>query len=86
MSEVKPNTPYQWKEEEIFELNGKEFELIINTVRAILNTAESQKVLLLARVAELLESQLVRGIESGKVFPAPEKPQEPEEVQDLKAL
>lgn len=85
MPEVKPNTPYQWKEEEVFELNGKEFELLINTVRAILNTTESQKILLLARVAELLEGQLVKGIESGKVFPAPEQPPT-EQTNELKAL
>lgn len=78
MAEMKPNTAYQWKDDEQFSFNGKEFELIINTVRAILNTTESQKVLLLARVSEVLEAQLLKGIETGAVFPAEAK-QEGEE-------
>lgn len=70
---IQPNTPYQWQDDAKFELNGKEFEILINTVRAILNTPESQKVLLLARTGEILESILVKGINTGVVTPAPVK-------------
>lgn len=65
---IQPNTPYQWKDDAQFTLNGKEFELLINTVRAILTTPESQKVLLLAQVNNVLENLLAKEIQSGQVF------------------
>lgn len=65
---AQPNVSYQWKDDAKFELNGKEFELVINTVRAALSTPESQKVLLLAQANNILEGLLNKGLESGQVF------------------
>lgn len=70
---VQPNTSYQWKDDAKFELNGKEFELVINTIRAILSTPESQKVMLLAQTNNVLEALLAKGVESGNVFPVEQK-------------
>lgn len=73
MADVRPNVPYQWGEKELFSLNGKEFEFFINTTRAILNTPEAQKYLLLAELGKILEDKLVEGIKDGRVQEAPQK-------------
>lgn len=70
MAEVKPNVAYQWKEDEQFILTGKEYELIINTVNAVLSTPESQKILLLSRVNEILQSKLEQAIKEDRAFEA----------------
>jgi len=75
MSEVKPNNAYQWEENAKFELTGKEFELFINVTRAILNDAESQKVLAVLELSKVLEQKLVDGIQNGIVqAPLPDSP------------
>ena len=73
MAEMKPNVAYQWKDDEKFELSGKEFELLINGTRAILNSPEAQKVLVLASFNEVLEKSLKKAFDEGKVFEAPKE-------------
>jgi hypothetical protein len=59
--------PLQWKEDEKFELSGREFEALLNIVRASLTTKEAQNILLLARANDVLENILQKGIKEGKV-------------------
>lgn len=70
MAEVKPNTQYQWKEDEVFTFTGKEYEMIINTVNALLSTQEAQKILLLSKVNDVLHTKLVKAIEEDRAFEA----------------
>ncbi len=65
--EAKPNVHYQWKEDEKFEISGRELEIYLNSTRAILSTPESQRVLLLAKINEMLENVIVQGLKDGKV-------------------
>jgi hypothetical protein len=70
MSEIKPDASYQWKETDVFTLNGKEFEIFLNSTRAILAHPDSQKVLLVAKLAEILENKMLKAIEEGVVTEA----------------
>ena len=83
MPEFKPSASYQWKEDEIFELKGRDLEGLLNIVRTILGTPESQKVLLLSGVNSMLEGILLKGIEDGKVVEVvqPDEPQLDEKPQ-----
>lgn len=76
MAKVKPNTPYQWEDNTQFCLNGKEFEIFINTIRAVMSTPDAQKYLLLAELGKVLEDKLANAVEEGKVFEAPQKEEE----------
>lgn len=78
MADIKPNTPYQWADQEQFPLNGKEFEFFINTTRAILNTPEAQKYLLIAELGRVLEAKLAEAIKEGRVNEAPPKEEKEE--------
>jgi hypothetical protein len=78
MADIKPNTPYQWADQEQFSLNGKEFEFFINTVRAILSTQEAQKYLLISELGKVLEAKLAEGIQDGRVKEAPPKEEKEE--------
>lgn len=59
--------PLQWKEDEKFELSGREFEALVNIVRASLMTQEAQTILMLSQANSVLEGVLQRGIKEGKV-------------------
>lgn len=59
--------PLQWKEDEKFELSGREFEALVNIVRASLMTPEAQTILMLSQANNVLEGVLQRGIKEGKV-------------------
>lgn len=80
MAEIKPDANYQWKETDEFTLNGKEFEIFLNSVRAILAHPDSQKVLLVSKLGEILENKLVKGITDGVVVEASHIEEKPEEV------
>lgn len=62
-----PNKKYTWTPEDSFTLSGGEFGLILNTLRAILNTPESARVLLADQANKVVESTLARAVESGMV-------------------
>lgn len=70
---VEPNVQYQWKDDAKFELSGREFEFLINSVRLVLTTPESQRILMLAQANNVLENLLAKGIETGQVVPLEKK-------------
>ena len=72
-----PSKNYSWKGDEIFTITGKEFGLILNTIRSILSTEQAQQILLAARAADILEKMMAENVESGKVV---EKPMEKEPI------
>ena len=74
MSNYDPTKKYTWSLEDKFELSGKDFGLMLNTVRAILNTEEAIKYRLLFQTNDMLETLMASSIESGMVKEAPEPP------------
>lgn len=60
-----PNKKYTWNPNDEFVLSGGEFGLILNTLRAILNTEEAAKVLLAVRANDVIEGLLAKSVETG---------------------
>lgn len=68
ISEVKPhrydpNKKYRWEPGAQFLLSGEEFGVILNSLRAILNTPEAQRILLVERASKLIDNSLARAVE-----------------------
>ena len=63
-----PNKQYSWNPDEQFTLSGREFGLILNTVRAILSTEQAQHILLAARTHDVLEKMMEENVENGKIM------------------
>lgn len=80
MSEQKPvynpNKKYSWTPEDTFTLNGGEFGLILNALRAILNTEEAAKVLIANQANTVIEGIMAQAVEAGVVKEAQEEPQQ----------
>jgi len=64
---------YSWKEEDKFEFNGKEFELVHNTLSTIFNSGlpESQMYVMLYKLLEVTSGILKKNIDSGVVVITP---------------
>ena len=79
MSEQKPvynpNKKYSWTPEDTFTLNGGEFGLILNALRAILNTEEAAKVLIANQANTVIEGIMAQAVEAGVVKEAQEEQQ-----------
>ena len=77
MSEQKlvynPNKKYTWTPEDTFTLNGGEFGLILNALRAILNTEEAAKVLIANQANTVIEGIMAQAVEAGVVKEAQEE-------------
>lgn len=63
MAQYDPNKRYTWGPDDKFELNGREFGLILNSLRAILNTEEAAKILLAQQANAAIESVMAKGVE-----------------------
>ena len=63
MAQYDPNKRYTWGPEDKFEFNGREFGLILNSLRAILNTEEAAKILLAQQANAAIESVMAKGVE-----------------------
>lgn len=61
------NSNFTWNKDEIFTLSGGEFGLILNTLRAILNTEQAAQIILAYKAADVLEKLLAEGVEKGIV-------------------
>lgn len=62
-----PRKKYTWEPTDQFVLSGEEFATIINTFRAILSSAEAQRILTVERAHYIAESAIARGLELGFV-------------------
>lgn len=60
-----PAKKYTWNHNDQFVLNGQEFGLILNSLRATLGTQEAQRILLANQASEVLESVLANAVSSG---------------------
>lgn len=76
MAQYDPNKRYTWGPEDKFEMNGREFGLILNSLRAILNTEEAAKIMLAQQANAAIESIMAKGVEADIVKEVVETPQE----------
>jgi len=67
MAQYDPNKKYTWTPEDTFELTGRDFGLILNMLRSMLNTEEAAKILLAQQANSEIEAVLARGVEAGHV-------------------
>ena len=68
-----PNKKYAWNQEDTFTLSGAEFGLMLNALRAILNTQEAATILLANQANNVVESVLAKAVEAGVVKEAAEE-------------
>ena len=73
MAQYDPNKRYSWGPEDKFELSGREFGLILNTLRAILNTEEAAKIILAQQANAAIEAVMAKGVEMDSVKEAIEE-------------
>ena len=62
-----PNKKYTWTQEDQFTLSGGEFGLILNTLRAVLNTPEAARILLANQANNVVEGVLAKNVEAGVI-------------------
>jgi hypothetical protein len=62
-----PNKKYTWSQDDLFVVSGGEFGVLLNALRAVLNTPESQRILLADRANNIVEQALARAVENGVV-------------------
>jgi len=71
-----PSKKYAWTPEDTFTLNGSDFGLLLNALRAVLNTREAATILLANQANTTIEGILASAVEAGVVKEAPEEPQQ----------
>lgn len=67
-----PTKKYTWDFNAQFVLNGKDFGMILNALRAVINTKEAQTLLLAKQAGDALEDVLEQAVEAGLVIELPE--------------
>ena len=67
-----PNKKYTWSPDAKFVLDGGDFGMLLNTLRAIVNTKEAQTILLAKQAGDVLEDTLAAAVETGVVIEIPE--------------
>jgi len=76
MATYDPNKRYTWTPQDKFELNGAEFGMILNALRATLGTEEAAKILLANQANTAIENALSKAVEADVVKEAPEEPKQ----------
>jgi hypothetical protein len=69
-----PTKKYTWGHNDQFVLNGQEFGLILNSLRATLGTQEAQTILLANQASEALEGILAQAVATGVAKEIPSTP------------
>ena len=67
-----PNKKYTWNTDAKFVLDGGDFGMLLNALRAVINTKEAQTILLAKQAGDVLEETLAAGVETGIVVELPE--------------
>lgn len=62
-----PNKKYGWSPEDQFVMSGQEFGIVLNALRAVLNTQEAAKILIANEANKAVEGVLAKGVEAGFV-------------------
>jgi len=67
-----PNKRYSWTPNDVFEMSGEQFGLILNAFRAVLSTPEAGRILLIDKANEAVEKAMAVAVEKGIVKEAPD--------------
>lgn len=62
-----PAKKYRWEPTTVFPLSGEEFGVILNSLRAILNSPDAQRILLANKANEAIENALSKAVQAGLV-------------------
>lgn len=62
-----PAKNYRWEPETQFSFSGREFGIILNSLRTILGTREAQAILLAEKANNAIEEMMARAVEQGLV-------------------
>jgi CRISPR/Cas system type I-B associated protein Csh2 (Cas7 group RAMP superfamily) len=65
---------YSWNPEDKFVLTGSQFGIVLNALRAVLNTEEAARILLINEANNAIERALHEAVENDVVKEAPEAP------------
>jgi len=67
-----PTKKYTWEKNSQFVLDGEQFGMLLNALRAVVNTKEAQTILLAKQAGDVLEDTLAVAVEVGIVIEVPE--------------
>jgi hypothetical protein len=67
-----PTKKYTWGTDAKFVLDGGDFGMLLNAMRAVINTKEAQTILLAKQAEDVLEETLAAAVEAGVVVEVPE--------------
>jgi hypothetical protein len=67
-----PTKKYTWEKNSQFVLDGEQFGMLLNAMRAVINTKEAQTILLAKQAGDVLEDTLAAAVEVGIVVEVPE--------------
>lgn len=67
MATYNPKNRYTWSPEDKFTLNGAQFGLVLNALRAVLNTEEASKIILADKANQAIEDVMAKAVEEGIV-------------------
>ena len=76
MATYDPNKKYTWTPNDQFTLTGSEFGLVLNSLRAVVNTPEAARILLANEASQALESALAKAVEADIVKEVVDEPQQ----------
>ena len=62
-----PNKKYTWSQDDVFTITGREFGLLLNSLRAVVSTKEAQTIILASKAADIMEDVLAQNVEIGIV-------------------
>jgi hypothetical protein len=62
-----PSKKYTWSQDAKFTIDGNDFGMLLNTLRAITGTKEAQTILLAHDAGDVLEKTLADAVEAGIV-------------------
>ena len=68
-----PKKKYTWSPDTQFVMNGGEFGLLLNALRAVTSTKEAQTILLASNAGDVLENILATAVEKGVVVEVPQQ-------------
>ena len=68
-----PTKRYTWGPEDQFVLNGNEFGLILNSIRAVLGTPEAARIMQAHQANNIIEQMVQRAVEQGIAKELPEE-------------
>ncbi len=67
MATYDPTKRYSWSPEDKFELSGKDFGLILNTLRSILSTEQAGIILMADKANSVIENIMAENVKSGVI-------------------